>query len=95
MYSTFKSTLWGAIPLGGDATELLLGFAVFLLTLLVFRRPMSSWWAALPTVICALVIALLDVIALGQGVSGALFDALLFSSVAVIMTLIYRMGWAK
>ncbi len=95
MYSTFKSTIWGAIPLGSDATEIVLGFAVFLITLLFFRRPLASWWAALPTLACALLIALLDGLVLGQGMAAALVDAMLFSLVAVIMTLIYRMSWAK
>jgi hypothetical protein len=81
--------------LGGDATEFVLGFVIFLLTLLVFRRPLNSWWAALPTVICALMIALLDILVLGQGAWWALRDAALFSLTPVVMTLIYRMGWAK
>lgn len=95
MYYSFKNAVWGSIPLGGDATEMLLGFVVFLLTLLVFRRSLNSWWAALPTVICALIIALLDILVLGQGLGGALRDAALFALVPAGMTLIYRMGWAK
>jgi hypothetical protein len=95
MYASFKSSVWGALPLGGDATEILLGFVVFLLTLMVFRRPLNSWWAALPTVICALTIALLDILVLGQGLGWTLRDAALFSVIPVVMTLIYRMSWAK
>lgn len=95
MYAAFKHTVWGSLPLSSDGRELILGFVVFLLTLLVLRRPLNSWWAALPTVICGGVIALLDILVLGQSAPGALWDWLLFSVIAVIMTLIYRMSWAR
>lgn len=95
MYSTIKGAIWGAIPAGGDATEILLGFVVFLIALLVFRRPIASWWSALPVVILGALIALLDVVALGQGAGSAIRDLVLFSLLPVVTVLIYRMGWAK
>ena len=95
MYASFKATLWGAVPATGDATEILLGFAVFLITLLIFRRPIAKWWAALPVVIVGALIALLDVLVLGQSVGAAVMDLILFSLLPVVTVLIYRMGWAK
>lgn len=95
MYSSIKGVFWGAIPAGGDATEILLGYAVFLIALLIFRRPIANWWAALPVVILGAVIALLDVVALGQGIGPAVRDLVLFCLLPVLTVLIYRMGWAK
>jgi hypothetical protein len=95
MYASVKGLIWGSVPAGGDATEILLGYGVFLITLLVFRRPSTSWWAALPTVILGAAIALLDVVALGQGAGPALRDLVLFALLPVAATLIRRMGWTR
>lgn len=95
MYATLKGVLWGAVPAGGDATEIVLGYSVFLITLLVFRRPLRTWWAALPTLIVGGLIGLLDVLVLGQGVGGALRDGVLFGLLPLVTVVVYRMGWAR
>lgn len=95
MYASFKATVWGAVPAGGDATEILLGFTVFLIALLVFRRPLKAWSAIVPVAVVGGLVALLDVLALGQGGLAALRDLLLFLLLPLVLVLAARMNWLK
>lgn len=95
MYAQIKSLVFGAVPTGWDATQILIGYAVFLIVLLAFRRPIRTWWAVLPVGIIGLAIEVADMALLGQGLATAVRDLVLFAILPLVTVTIYRMGWAK
>lgn len=95
MYAQIKSLVFGAIPTDWDAVQILVGFVVFLMTLLVFRQSIKAWWGVLPVVIVAVAIEIADMVFLGQGILTAARDLILFCLLPLVMVFISRQGWIK
>jgi len=94
MYSDIKGTVFAAVPFGTDATHILLGYALFLITLVVFRRPLRSWPAVIPVLLVGAGMEVADLIR-GQYWGQAAWDFVLFCLLPLVTVGIYRMGWAK
>lgn len=95
MYAQIKSLIYGAIPTDWDAAQIIVGYIVFLITLLVFRQSIKAWWAFLPVLIVGLVIEIADMVFLGQDIATAARDLILFIILPLVTVFAYRMGWAK
>lgn len=95
MYYQIKGAIFGAVPFDSDATHVLLGFLVYLVAVLLFRRSVKDWWSVLPVVILSVIMEVVDMIAANQSVAGAAEDFVLFVLLPLITTLVFRMGWAK
>jgi hypothetical protein len=95
MYAQLKSLIYGAIPTDWDAAQIIVGFIVLMITLLVFRQSIKSWWAFLPVLIAGIVIEIADMVFLGQGIATAARDLILFTILPLITVLVYKMAWAK
>lgn len=95
MYAHFKSLVFGMVPTGWDAAQILLGFAVFLITLVVFRRSVRTWWAFWPVLIVGLAVEAADMALLGQDPARAVRDVVLFALLPLLTTFVFRLGWVK
>lgn len=95
MYLSIKGSIFGAIPFGNDFTHMLVGFAVLMITVIVFRQPMGRWTTLAPVGLIALAMELVDVLVYGQAAGAAARDFVTFSLVPAILVLAFRQGWAK
>ncbi|KJS35696.1 MAG: hypothetical protein VR70_15505 [Rhodospirillaceae bacterium BRH_c57] len=95
MYAQIKSILYGAIPTDWDAAQIIVGYIVLLITLLVFRQSIKAWWAFLPVLIVGLLIEIADMVLLGQAIGTAARDLVLFTILPLVTVFAFRMGWTK
>ncbi|MGC2856430.1 hypothetical protein ACM64Y_13230 [Novispirillum sp. DQ9] len=95
MYAQIKSLVFGAVPTDWDAVQILVGFVVFLITLLVFRQSIKAWWGFLPVLIIGVVIEVADMVFLGQGILTAARDLILFTLLPLTVVFVSRQGWVK
>lgn len=59
-YQQFKQIVLDLLPLSKDAVHVHLGFAIFVTTVLVLRRPMRSFGALVPGLVVAALMEVLD-----------------------------------
>lgn len=59
-YQLFKLHFLQLVPLAKDAVHIYIGFGCLLLAVLVWRRPLRSWWAVLPGFVVAVGMELFD-----------------------------------
>lgn len=95
MYADIKGAIWGAVPFDGDATQILIGWTIYMIAILGFRRTIKRWSAPLPVLVLGLAIEIADMVLLGQSFAWSARDLLLFSLLPVLTTFFYRIGWAK
>ena len=59
-YQLFKLRVLDAIPVSKDAAHIYVGMGCLLLSLLIFRAPLRSFWALIPGVIAAIAMEVFD-----------------------------------
>lgn len=95
MYAQIKGAIWGAVPFDTDATQIVIGWLIFIIVITGFRRTIKRWSAVLPVVVIGLVIEVADMMLLGQSFANLARDLLLFVMLPVLTTFVFRIGWAK
>ena len=95
MYAEIRSWVYGSVPAGAQATDVFIGWAVYILAITVARRPMKSWWSAIIVVIVGLLIAIADMLFAKAGFKQAAREWVFFCVLPVLTTLVARLGWLR
>jgi fucose 4-O-acetylase-like acetyltransferase len=95
MYGDIKTQILDLFPFSYDATLIVLGLLIWLITGLVFRLPMTRLVCIAPIVILAVAIEIADVIFLSQAPVRAISDFAFLVVPVAILVLFQHNGWAR
>ncbi len=95
MYGDIKMQVFDLLPFSYDATQIVLGLLIWLITGLVFRLPMTRLVCIAPVIILAVAIEIADVIFLAQTPERAISDFAFLVLPVTILVLFQHNGWAR
>ncbi|MDV7341142.1 hypothetical protein RYZ26_16160 [Terasakiella sp. A23] len=95
MYGDIKSQVFSLFPFSYDATLILLGLFIWLITGLVFRLPMTKLVCVAPIIIIAVAIEIADVMFLSQAPMRAVSDFAFLVIPVLVVVFFQHQGWAR
>ena len=95
MYGDIKSQVLGLFPFSYDATLIIVGLLLWLLTGLIFRLPMTKLVCVAPIIIIAVMIEIADVMFLSQAPARAISDFAFLVLPVLIVVFFQHQGWAR
>lgn len=95
MYGEIKSLVFDALPLSYDATLIVLGLIVWLMSGLLFRLPMTKLVCIVPIVFIAVAIEIADVMLLAQAPIRAVSDFAFFVLPVTVLVFFQHQGWVR
>lgn len=95
MYGDIKFQVLSLFPFSNDATLIILGLVIWLISGLIFRLPMTRLVCIAPIVILAVAIEIADVVFLSQAPIRAISDFAFLVIPVSILVLFQHNGWAR
>jgi|GEM_PF-1093514 len=95
MYSEIKELIFGAFPFSYDATLILLGMLVWLISGLIFRLPMTRLVCIAPIIIITVCVEIADVMFLAQAPARAITDFGFVVIPVLVVVFFQHQGWAR
>lgn len=95
MYSDIKLQILSLFPFSYDATLIVLGLAIWLISGLIFRLPMTRLVCIAPIIILAVAMEVADVMFLAQAPIRAVSDFAFLVVPVTILVLFQHNGWAR
>jgi len=95
MYGDIKSQILTFFPFSHDATLIILGLMLWLLSGLVFRLPMTRLVCIVPLIIIAVAVEIADVMFLAQAPVRAVSDFAVFVLPVAVIVFFQHQGWAR
>lgn len=95
MYGDIKFQVLSLFPFSNDATLIVLGLLIWLISGLIFRLPMTRLICIAPIVILAVAIEIADVVFLSQAPIRAISDFAFLVIPVSILVLFQHNGWAR
>jgi fucose 4-O-acetylase-like acetyltransferase len=95
MYADIKSEIMTFFPFSNDATLIVLGLLIWLLTGLIFRLPMTRLACLAPLIIITVAIEIADVMFLAQTPMRAISDFAMVVLPVAIIVFFQHQGWVR
>lgn len=95
MYSDFKGLIFNHLPFSHDASLIVVGLMIWLISGLVFRLPMTRLICVVPIIILGVAIEIADVMFLSQSPLRALSDFALLAVPVMVLVFFQHQGWAR
>ncbi|GGF72809.1 hypothetical protein GCM10011332_28470 [Terasakiella brassicae] len=95
MYATIKSEVMTFFPFSNDATLIILGLLIWLVTGLIFRLPMTRLVCIAPLIMLTVAIEVADVMFLAQAPIRAVSDFAIMVFPISVIVFFQHQGWAR
>jgi len=95
MYGDIKLQIFGLFPFNYDATLILLGVVIWLISGLVFRLPMTKLVSIVPIILLGVAMEIADVMFLSQAPVRAVSDFAYLVVPVLIVVFFQHQGWAR
>lgn len=95
MYGDIKLQIFGLFPFNYDATLILLGVVIWLISGLVFRLPMTKLVSIVPIILLGVAMEIADVMFLSQTPARAVSDFAYLVVPVLIVVFFQHQGWAR
>jgi len=95
MYGDIKMQVLSLFPFSYDATLIVLGLMIWLLSGLVFRLPMTRLVCVAPIIILAVAMEIADVMFLSQAPIRAVSDFAFLVVPVMVLVFFQHNGWAR
>lgn len=89
-YQIFKLWWLAVLPLTKDAIHVYIGFLCLLISLIVFRRRLTSYWAIVPGLVVSVLMEILDLRA-GYGWGASAKDLVNTNLIPVVLVTLARL----